>query len=221
MTVVRRLATAVLALGTGLAFAPAALAAPAAFTSKGSATSYQDGQAVKIPNTLYYKQGHIRLEMSPPASANPDGGPVFSVVLAQEGSDTITLLNPQERQAMRLPASTLEAVTANASLQKVSKFNLSEFGKTFRAQGKKVGAEAVAGEPCTVLEQKGKDGHFKLWLSDKHEIPLKFQYFEGGKPAFDYEVQQFSPSAGVSDASFAVPAGYQTIDMGEMLNGHQ
>lgn len=216
MTLIRSFTASV--VGLAMLAAPA-FAAPAAFTSKGVATTIQDGKSVQVPNTLYYDKGRIRLEMSPPGSANPDGGPVFSVVLAREGSDTITLLNPTDKQAMLIHASTVQAVTENPSLAKLSAFNLSEFGRTFRSQGKKVGAESVAGEPCTVLEQKGQDGHFRLWLSDKHEVPLKFVYLEGGKPAFDYEVKQFSTSGGLGEGAFVVPSGYETIDMSEMMKG--
>lgn len=208
---------AAVAVGAGLTFAEPALAVPAAFTSQGVATSYQDGQATKIPNTLHYNRGRIRLEMVAPKSENSSAA--FPVVLAKEGGDVITLLNQQEKQAMRIPASTLDEVTNNPSLQKISHFKMNEFGATFRSQSRKVGAEPVAGEPCTVLEQKGKDGHFRMWVSDKHEIPLKFVYFEGGKPSFDYEVTQFSATAKLSESDFAVPSGYQTIDLAEMLKG--
>lgn len=215
---------AALGLGAGLVFAAPfaldqsqALAAPTAFTSKGVATSYQQGQKTAVPNTLYYDRGRIRLEMSQPVSA--DGSAAFSIVLAREGGDTITMLNPKEKQAMKLEAKSLEAVSDNPSLQKISQFKLSEFGKTFRAKGKSIGKEPIAGHPCTILEQKGKDGHFKLWLSDKHDVPLKFVYFEGGKPAFDYHVSQLTLSANLPDSAYVVPKGYEVTDLAQMLNG--
>ena len=217
MNFIRPFTAAAVAVGTGLAITMPAQAAPAQFTSKGVATSYQDGKAVQVPNTLYYNNGRIRLEMAPPATG--DGTTAFSVVIAQEGGQSITLLNPTAKQAMKLDASSLQAVTDNPSLQKISTFKLAEFGKTFRAQSKKVGSETVAGQACTVLEQKGKDGHFRLWLSDKHEVPLKFVYFEAGKPAFNYQVSQFTLSANLPASSFTVPGGYEVTDLAEMLQG--
>ena len=217
MMFIRPFTAAAVAVGAGLAFTMPAEAAPSQFTSKGVATSYQNGKAVQVPNTLYYSNGRIRLEMASPVSA--DGTSAFSIVIAQEGGDSITLLNPKEKQAMKLDAASLQAVTDNPSLQKISTFKLSEFGKTFRAQSKRVGSETVAGQACSVLEQKGKDGHFRLWLSDKHEVPMKFVYFEAGKPAFDYKVSQFSLSSSLPASSYVVPSGYEVTDLAEMLQG--
>lgn len=220
MNFMRPLTATAAAVGMGASLAlsaPAWAATPTEFTSKGVATSTQAGKTTSVPNTLYYDRGRIRLEMAQPVSA--DGTSAFSVVIAREGGDTITMLNPKEKQAMKLEAKSLEAVTDNPSLQKISSFKLSEFGKTFRAKSKTVGHAAVAGHPCTIFEQKGKDGHFKLWLSDKHDIPLKFVYFEGGKPAFDYQVSQLTLSANLPDASYLVPKGYEVTDLAQMLNG--
>lgn len=214
----RPFTAAAIALGASAAYvAPAWAATPTQFTSNGVATSYQNGKATAVKNTLYYDKGKIRLEMAQPVSA--DGTSAFSVVIAREGGDTITLLNPKEKQAMKLEAASLEAVTDNPSLQKISTFKLSEFGKTFRAKSKKVGAAAIAGHPSTIYEQKGKDGHFRLWLSDRHDIPLKFVYFEGGKPAFDYQVSKLTLSANLPASSYNVPTGYEVTDLAEMLKG--
>jgi hypothetical protein len=214
MQLVRPFAAA-LVLSAGVA--TPVFATPAEFTAKGIANSYDNGKAATIPNTLYYSHGRIRLEMQPPGA--DQAGSVFSVVLARDGGDVITLLNPAEKQAMTIAASSVEAVTENAALQKISTFKLSEFGHTFKTKGHKVGAETVAGEPCTILEQTGKDGHFRLWLSDKHEIPLKFVYFEGDKPAFDYEVTAFAPKSAVPEGEYSVPSGYSTMDLNEMVRG--
>lgn len=210
-------ATAALAVGATLTVSAPVIAAPSQFTSKGEAVSYMEGKATRVPNTLYYSNGNIRLEMATPVSA--DGENAFSVVIAKEGGDTITLLNPQQKQAMKLDATSLEAVTENPSLAKISSFKLSEFGKTFRARSKKIGTETVAGQRCTVLEQKGKDGHFRMSLSDVHEIPMAFTYFEKGKPAFSYKVSNFTTSVSLPATSFRVPSGYEMTDLSEMLRG--
>jgi hypothetical protein len=217
MPVIRSLAAA-LALGAGLAVSqPAFAAVPAEFTTQGIATSYSEGKAAKIPNTLFYSHGRIRVEMQPPDAG--EAGSVFSVVLAKDGGDTITMLNTQEKQAISIAASSVESVTENPALAKISTFKLSEFGHTFKAQGKKIGTATVAGEPCTILEQNGKDGHFKLWLSDKYEIPMKFIYFEGNHPAFDYEVMAFTPKSNAGDGAFNVPSGYMEMDLNSMVRG--
>lgn len=194
-----------------------ALAAPSHFTAKGEAVSYTKGKATRVPNTLFYQQGRIRLEMASPVSA--DGATAFSVVIAQEGGKSITLLNPQQKQAMKLDAASLESFTENPSIQKISSFKLSEFGRTFRASAKRVGTETVAGHAATVYEQKGKDGHFKLSLSDQHDIPLRFTYMEAGKPAFTYAVTQLQLRSNLPAASFLVPKGYEVTDLAEMLKG--
>jgi outer membrane lipoprotein-sorting protein len=213
-----RPAAAVAVVASAAAFAaPAIAATPAQFTMKGEAMSYQEGQATRVPNTLYYNNGRIRLEMAQPVSA--EGTTAFSVVLAKEGGTTITMLNPQEKQAMKLEAASLEAVTENNALQKIASFRLSEFGRTFRANSKKVGSETVAGQPCSILEHKGKDGHFRLWISDRYDIPLRFTYYEGAKPAFSYACSQLALTANLPASAFQVPGGYEVTDLSEVVNG--
>jgi outer membrane lipoprotein-sorting protein len=209
-------AAAVLALGSVPALAaPAFAAAPAEFTSQGVAKSYNAGKATTVPNTLYYDHGKIRLEMAHPVAA--EGTSAFSVVITREGGNTLTMLNPKTKEAMKLDSSSLEALTDSEAMQKISAFKLSEFGKTFRAQSKKIGTASVAGQPCSILEQKGKNGHFKLWLSDRYEIPLKFTYYEGAKPAFEYEVSKLTLSSSLPDSAFVVPKGYEMTDLSEAL----
>lgn len=213
-----RTALAATAIGAGITFAPlAAEAVPTSFTAVGEAQTYDAGRATTVPNTLHFQRGKIRLEMAAPVSA--EGVAPFNVVLAQEGGKTITLLNPKEKQAMKLEVSTLDELAENRSLQKISQFKLSEFATTFKGQSKAIGHENVAGEACTIREYKGKDGHFKMWLSDKHEIPFKFVYFEKAKPAFAWTVTRFTATSSLPASSFAVPAGYETTDLSEMLNG--
>ncbi|HEY9723066.1 MAG TPA: hypothetical protein V6D47_13740 [Oscillatoriaceae cyanobacterium] len=214
----RTLTATALVVGAA-AYAAPAFATPSEFTSQGLAVSYQDGKATNVPNTLYYDQGKIRLVMDTPVGANSSSA--FSVVLAHEGGKTITLLNPTEKQAMMLDASSLESVTSNPSLQKISSFKLSEFGNTFRAHATNMGHDTVAGQPVTVLDHKGKDGHFRLWLSDKYDIPLRFEYFEGSKPAFSYVVQHLSLSVNLPASAFSVPSGYQVTDITQVMNGLQ
>lgn len=217
MNFIRPIAAAAVTFGAGLAVVAPAWAAPSEFTSKGVATSYQQGKKTSVPNTLYYDKGRIRLEMSQPVSA--DGTSAFSVVIAREGGDTITMLNPSTKEAMKLEAASLEAVTDNPSLQKISNFKLTEFAKVFRSQSKKVGADKVAGQACTVLEQKNKQGVFRLWLSDQHEIPMRFAYYENGKPAFTYTVNKLALGVNLPASSFTVPKGYEVTDLAEMLKG--
>lgn len=209
-------ATALVA-GTAFSPAPAVAAVPASFTANGEAVTYDGGRATSVKNTLHYQRGKIRLEMDAPVSA--EGVQPFNVVLAQEGGKTITLLNPKEKQAMKLEVSTLDELAENRALQKISQFRLSEFATTFGGKFKVLGHENVAGEPCTIREYNGTDGHFKMWLADKHQIPFKFVYMEKGKPAFAWNVIRFQASSSLPAASFVVPGGYETTDLSEMLKG--
>lgn len=210
-------AAAVFSVGAGLAFASPVMASPAEFTSKGVAKSYNEGKVTTVPNTLTYDHGKIRLDMA--SAVNAEGTGSFSVVLAQEGGNTIWMLSPKDKQAMKLDATSLQSMTDNPAVQKISTFKLSEFGKTFRAKSKKVGTATIAGQPCTIFEQNGKQGHFRLWLADRYEVPLKFTYFEGKKPAFDYEATAFTPSATLPASSYVVPKGYEVTDLAEALKG--
>lgn len=213
-----RTALAATAIGFGVTFAPLpADAVPATFTAVGEAQTWDGGRATTVPNTLHFQRGKIRLEMAAPVSA--EGMAPFNVVLAQEGGKTITLLNPREKQAMKLEVSTLDQFAENRSLQKISQFKLSEFATTFKGQSKAIGKESIAGEACTIREYKGTDGHFKMWLSDRHAIPFKFVYFEKGKPAFQWVVKRFTVASNLPASSFVVPAGYEVTDLAEMLKG--
>lgn len=218
-----RLRLSMVALSGALALAPAGLAlaaAPTAFTVRGEATSYEGSQVTRVPNTLHYNRGRIRLEMAAPVSAQ--GTAPFNVVLAQEGGDSITMLNAAEKEAMKLEAKSLEDVTDNRSLQEISRFRLSTLGQTVRSKGKKVGAEAVAGQPCTIYEQKQRDGVFKLWLADRLDLPLRFSYTDKGKPAFAYVAQSITLSNSLPASSFQVPAGYKVVDLAKLMNqGHE
>lgn len=212
---------ALAATGAALVLAPTAAAlaaAPSAFTMRGEAQSFENGRATKVPNTLHYQRGKIRLEMAAPVSAQ--GTAPFNVVLAQEGGSSITLLNASEKQAMKLEAKSLEDITENRSLQEISRFRLSSFGQTFRTRSRKVGAETVAGQPCTIYEQNGRDGHFKLWLADRIDLPLRFTYFDKGKPAFSYAASSITLTNTLPASSFNVPAGYEVLDLAEMMRDH-
>lgn len=225
MTKSIRTALAATALGAGLAFAPtpADAAVPHAFTAAGEARSWDGGKVTTVPNTLYFQRGKIRLEMAAPVSA--EGVAPFNVVLAQEGGKTITLLNPKEKQAMKLEMSTLDELGGNPALQKLSQGKITDFAATFKGKSKAVGKETVAGEPCTIREYTGKDvkardgGNLKVWIADRHDLPLKFAYTEHGKPVFQWTTMRFKATSTLPAASFAVPAGYETTDLSEMLKG--
>lgn len=201
-----------------LVFAPDAHATPNAFTAVGEAETWTQGKAERpVPNTLYYQGGRIRLEMAAPVSA--EGVTPFNVVLAQEGGKVITLLNPAEKQAMKLQISSLNELAENRSLQRISQFQIKEFTTTFVAQSKVVGQASIAGEACTIREQRNKQGHVKVWLSNRYQLPFRFVYLESNRPAFAWTMKRFTPSSNLGPASFTVPPGYETVDLSEMLNG--
>jgi hypothetical protein len=215
---IKRLYTFAAAAVFTLSVAPMAQAVPNSFTAVGEAETWTQGKAERpVPNTLYYQAGRIRLEMAAPVSA--EGVTPFNVVLAKEGGKTITLLNPAEKQAMKLEISSLNDLAENRSLQRISQFQIKEFTTTFTAQSKVIGQETIAGEACTVREQRDKQGHVKVWLSNRYQLPFRFLYLENNKPAFAWTVKRFTPSSNLGPASFSVPTGYEVVDLSEMLNG--
>jgi hypothetical protein len=200
---------------TGAVVALPAWATPTHFTANGTATTYSEGHTEKVPNTLYFNNGKIRLEMAPPLSG--DSGSAFSVVLAHEGGTSIVMLNPHTHQAMRLSASSLQSISDNPALQKIASFRLSEFGGAFKAQSHKVGSETIAGQACTVYDHKDKHGHLQLCLGNQTDLPMRFTYYTGAKPAFSYQMDHLSLSNALPASSFQVPGGYQMTDLTEML----
>lgn len=209
------LALALAVVGMSVA-APVQAATPQAFALEGFATTAEGG-GVRAPGVLRYDRGRIRFELNAPAMAN--GGVPFGVVLAQEGGSTMTLLSAQSRQAIRLPASNLGAITGNASLQRVTQFKLSEFGNAMNGRAQAVGREAVAGHPTTCLEQRGHDGGvLRTWVADDLKLPLKFTYHQGSQMAWAWTTQRVTTgSSGAGPEAFQVPAGYASIELDTLL----
>lgn len=207
-----------LALAAALAVvaAPAMAATPTAFALEGFATTGEGG-GVRAPGVLRYDRGKIRFELNAPAMAN--GGVPFGVVLAQEGGSTMTLLSAQSQQAIRLPASNLGAITGNASLQRITKFKLSEFGNAMNGTARTVGRESVAGHATTCLEQRGQDGGvLRTWVADDLKLPLKFTYQQGAELAWAWTTQKVTVgSSGAGADAFQVPAGYANVDLEGLL----
>ncbi|GEM_PF-3884881 len=211
----KHLGSSCLVAGMAL-FAAPAWAVPETFTLVGEAVSYQlDGSKTQVPNKLYYQRGLIRLEMSPPQNA--DGASAFTVVIAKDGGKMLTLLNVEDKQAMKVEATSMNDIVDNKSLQKLSTFSLKGFADSARATGTRVGRETVAGLVCNIWEHRAKDGHFKVWLSTVHDIPLRMTYFDKNKPTFSYTANQFSTQSALPVSAFSVPSGYETTDLSELM----
>ncbi|MEB3196276.1 MAG: DUF4412 domain-containing protein [Candidatus Sericytochromatia bacterium] len=196
-----------------------AWAIPTAFKAIGEAQTWDQARAASKPvaNTLYYQGGRIRLEMAAPVSA--EGVAPFNVVLASEGGRTVILLNPADKQAMKMEMASLDEMAENRSLQQLSQFRLRDFSTTFKARSRAIGSETIAGEPCTIREQHDKSGHVRIWVSERLAIPFKFVYLEKSKPMFAWTVKQFTPSSNLPASAFNVPGGYETVDLTEMMKG--
>jgi hypothetical protein len=192
-------------------------AIPNAFTAKGEGQTFQGGKPDRpMATTIHYAGGKLRIEMAAPVSA--EGGPQFNVILAQEGVKAVTLLNPAEKTAMKMDLRAAGSA-GDQSLDFTTHFQVRDYATTFRARSKVIGHEVVAGEPCTVREQRGKDGHVKVWLSDRHEVPFRVTYLDRNKAAYTWTMKQFTPGSTLPASAFSVPAGYETVDLSEMMDG--
>ncbi|MEB3328913.1 MAG: DUF4412 domain-containing protein, partial [Candidatus Sericytochromatia bacterium] len=197
--------------------AGAVQAVPQAFTAKGEGQTFQAGKPERpMATTIHYAGGKLRIEMAGPVGAQ--GGPQFNIILAQEGVRAVTLLNPAEKTAMKMDLRAAGAA-GDQSLDFTAHFQVRDYATTFRARSKVVGRETIAGEPCTVREQRGKDGHVKVWLSDRYEVPFRLTYLDRGKAAYTWTMKQFTPGMTLPASAFSVPAGFETVDLSEMMEG--
>lgn len=207
------------ALGAGAVLAvaaPAMAAVPAQFTAKGVATSLVEGQRTVVENTIYYRNGRIRLEMAKPMGSEGTGD--FSIVLGQEGVKAVTLLNPKEKQAMKLDAGSLEELGENPAMKQLGRLELSRIAPEIKKRAKRVGTESVAGQPTTIYEAVERRGRVRMWLSNAYDLPFKAVAYDAkGKQSFTYEIKRFQTNAGLPDSAFKVPSGFAVTDLSELL----
>lgn len=213
----RRGAQCGLAIGALAVLAGPVEAFPSSFTAKGEGQTFQAGKPERpVATTVNYQGGRIRFEMAAPVNAQ--GGPQFNIILAREGDRTVILLNPAEKTAMKMDTRTAGGEGGQA-FDFTTHFQVKEYATTFRSRSKVIGREAIAGEPCTIREHRGKDGHIKVWLSDRHEVPFRITLLDQEKAAYTWTMKQFTPGSTLPASAFAVPAGYETVDLSEMMKG--
>lgn len=212
-----RIRSFTVAAGAVLALAaPAFAGVPAQFTAKGVATSFVEGQRTVVENTVYYRNGRIRLEMAKPVASEGTGD--FSVVLGQEGVKALTLLNPKEKQAMKLDAGSLTELAENPAMKQLGSLHLAQVAPEIKKRAKRVGAATVAGQPTTLYEAAERRGKVRMWLANAYDLPFKVEAYDPkGAKAFVYEVQSFKTASALGDAAFKVPSGYTVTDLSELL----
>lgn len=202
-------ATALLAGGilTGGTFwpTPALAAAPRAFTAEATAAGAVSGSTV--PVRMIFRDGSLRLEMRAPSSQQtPEMG--ASVFLAQKGQPYVYMLSPAEKMAFKVKQS---MVTQQLGLPLTQLLSPGSWQGLLLHGGKRLGTAVVAGQRCTLWEKALKATTYKVWLSNRYQVPFRIQSIaRKGHPAFSFSIQHFVPSEALPASSFRIPAGYQT-----------
>lgn len=201
----------VLALATVVPFAamplPALAAPPASFTATGMARMHASGKTpeTQTPVKVFYQQGMVRIELS-----NPDYGD--SVVLAQRGKPTLTLMDPKQKVAFTVRP---DAVPQNESQLPVQQLvDLTNWKGLLQKEGKRLaGKETKAGQACSLWQTTQGQTTTKIWFADALELPMQIESSVQGKPRFTFTVQAIDTKGALGANLFRVPAGFTHADL--------
>jgi outer membrane lipoprotein-sorting protein len=198
-----------LAAAAPLAFGPlsAQAAPPTAFTATGTALMHANGKTpeTRTPIKIFYQQGQMRLEMKTPGNGD-------SVVLAQKGKTTLTLMDLQQKVAFTVNPEIMAGQDSQLPLQQLS--DLTSWKGLLTKQGKRLaGKEVKAGQSCSIWETTQGQTKTKVWFADALELPMQLQSSVAGKPGFTFTVQSITPNGKVNANLFKVPADFTQADL--------
>ncbi|VUT26402.1 MAG: hypothetical protein MASP_01487 [Candidatus Methanolliviera sp. GoM_asphalt] len=133
----------------------------------------------------------IRMEMAV-------GGMTVITIL---NGDTMYMYYPKRNMAMKMDTS--EAPESAAE----------EVGSIGKYKPKVIGTETMDGKICTVVEYVTPEGRTKMWIWQKHGLPVRVETTtEGGTTIIEYKNIQFGK---IPDSMFKLPAGVKIMDMPE------
>jgi hypothetical protein len=199
----------VLAAAMPVALMPAAALAapPASFTATGTALIHARGKApeTRTPVKVYYQGGQMRLEMT-----MPDYGD--SVILAQKGKTSLTMMDPQQKLAFTLTPDAMPQEGGSLPLQQI--MDLTGWKGLLAKEGKRLGGQEVkAGQTCSLWQTQQGTFTTKIWFADALELPMQIEGVSGGKPQFTFSVQSISTKGKLAPALFKVPADFTQADL--------
>lgn len=181
---------------------PALAAAPGGFVSQGIATSFATAEApeTSTPFKFYFQGGKVRMELR-----MADGAP--SVILAKSGSKSVTMLDTAQKMAFTTSMADLTTMDGTPPIEEL--LDASNWKAQLAKQGKRLpGNEVMGSESCSLWQKENGKTLYKVWFSDKKELPMQIEGRVAGKLRFRFTVQQLKTGA-QDKALFAVPAGYQ------------
>jgi len=157
---------------------------------------------------LYFSDKKVRMEMNTMGRQN--------VVIRDESSKVTYMLMPQQRMYMEMPAGAMPQ-RRGADWQAYDASNPCAMMTDMTCQ--KLGTETVDGNLCTKWQLTGTGERagtkVTVWIDQKTGIPIKSQTPRGSMELTN--IQQGPQSASL----FEVPAGYQKMDMGNMMQNMQ
>lgn len=181
---------------------PALALPPAGFETRGIATSFATTETPEqsTPFKLYFQNGKVRMELK-----LADGAP--SVILAQRGAKTVTLLDTSQKMAFTTTMADLSTLDGTPPLSEL--LDASSWKANLAKHGKRLpGIEIKGSETCSIWQKESGNTSYKVWFSDKQELPMQIEGSVSGKLRFRFVVQHLA--TGKQDhAFFTIPAGYQ------------
>lgn len=169
-------------------------------TAHGAATHEMNGK-------IYLSPQHMRMDMQ----GGPHGGAIMITNFTSKTTDT---LMPEQHMYMEFNASDAMARRAGTPgikpLRDPSNPCASEEGMTC----KNLGVEQVDGRTCDHWQMTSKDGKVtNVWIDQKIHFPIKSVSQDSSWTLTN--IKEGEPAASL----FEIPAGYQKMDLGNMMQG--
>lgn len=181
---------------------PALAAPPNGFMSQGIATSFATAEApeTSTPFKFYFQGGKVRMELR-----MADGAP--AVILAKRGSKSVTMLDTAQKMAFTTLTADLTTMEGTPPIEEL--LDAANWKAQLSKQGKRLpGNQVLGSETCSLWQKESGRTLYKVWFSDKKELPMQIEGRVAGKLRFRFTVQQLTTGA-QDHALFAIPSGYQ------------
>jgi outer membrane lipoprotein-sorting protein len=119
----------------------------------------------------------------------------------------IYLYYPANNMAMVLPANHPQAQSSQEAIESLDYKNM--------PGSKSLGEETFEGHVCEVYEYQKDGGITKVWIAKDLQFPVKMETNSEGHSMVSIN-RNIKTNANLADSLFELPAGAQTMDMGNM-----
>jgi len=169
-------------------------------------------------------QGAFRLEylvdqkrFNMKMSTSEGGASKVNAHIISNGTD-VFMLQPESKMAMKMPAENSKNMIPKDMIF------MPDWGKFMADHAaekmEKIGSGDVNGKPCSIYEYAIPGGNAKAdYYVDSDNFLRRIETTDQNNQTTTIDVLELDANPAVSDADFQVPAGYQTMDMNQMMKG--